>query len=390
MAGEKSVFILDELGIGGISTNILAISNSLEESTVCVIRRVNLYSYKNLKVAIFTPLQLIRYFRCYEGNLNIFINSARGLLFCYFLSILFFFKWKSRKIKIVFVVYHPNEFSQDDYFSVKYRSIIHRFGRNNIWFMNSACFKIHNLNSIDRISPIYLNLVVDLLSEGGFRAPLSGMRILTVARLVDFKIGYIIQLVNYAIKNPNVELLVIGSGPQRQQIVDLLSTSEASNIKLIPSVKYEDLVNYYRECSVYVGMGTTLLESSSCGVPSIVAITGEKGDYCYGWFCDQDDFNVGEYIPMMPRISIVDLLNSYCLSSDVDKFALSSRHLAHVEKFALNNTLSRLKANLVKSDLFVLSIFCRFYYFIILIVIFSLEYFRVKITSDTRYDRIDL
>lgn len=384
----KNIFILDELGMGGISTNILVFSKFLNNSLICVLRKLNKSKFRSDTTSLFSPFQTLRLLINQNQSLNIFINSARGLLFFYLISTIFYFKWYRKTINVVFIVYHPAEFSGSDLFSFFYRHIIHQLGRNNVWFMNSSCYYSHSKLSKNNIFPVYLNLAIETSSSVQFdeNLNLNKKNILTVARLVDFKIGYILQLINYANVNSDVNLVIVGSGPRKEDMSKLLALNKFSNIKLVPSVEYSELENFYRDCSVYVGMGTTLLEAAAFKKPSIVAITGETGNSCYGWFCNQSHYNVGEYQPNMPIFKMSDFLNSYFILDDLEKIKISESHYSHFNNFAVKPTVERLEKNLLKSQNFNVSILRRFLSTIFLLIIFFFEFIRFKITNSSRYN----
>lgn len=123
-------------------------------------------------------------------------------------------------------------------------------------------------------------------------------KILTVSRFeFPFK-GYLLGMLN-SLKNvsfPNdYELIIVGNGPNYDDFVDAMNVLEddiVRHIKLVGEVDYTLLGKYYSEASAYVGMGTTLLEASQNGVPSIVASAFQIGEKSTGFLFDSR-YNLG-------------------------------------------------------------------------------------------------
>jgi hypothetical protein len=58
----------------------------------------------------------------------------------------------------------------------------------------------------------------------------------------------------------------------------------------------------------FIGMGTSLIEASAAGVPSIIAIECAEEAKSYGLFHEMSDLNTGENVPGRPMSDIREIL----------------------------------------------------------------------------------
>ena len=102
--------------------------------------------------------------------------------------------------------------------------------------------------------------------------------ILTVGR-ADFPYkGYILGLIedfdNNFDKMKKSQLTIISTGDDMDELINKIDSVQENvkpYIKLIKGVSPEKLPDYYSQADLYVGLGTTVLEATSFGVPAIVA-----------------------------------------------------------------------------------------------------------------------
>jgi glycosyltransferase involved in cell wall biosynthesis len=108
--------------------------------------------------------------------------------------------------------------------------------------------------------------------------PTKKPKVITVARLVERKR---VQDVIRAVKDLEIELEIVGDGPEMQdlgELVDDLGISHKVDFK--GEVDHEDLPDYYRSSDIFVlpslkeGMSNTVLEAMASGLPVIITDTG--------------------------------------------------------------------------------------------------------------------
>ncbi len=118
---------------------------------------------------------------------------------------------------------------------------------------------------------------------------LNGKKVmLTVARMVDGK-GYphIAGILPDLVKEvPNLAWLIIGDGPKKQQVVEMIQKNNLHNVvRLLGVIPREELPKYYQMSDVFVllthadesreeGGGTVFLEAAASGLPSVAGRVG--------------------------------------------------------------------------------------------------------------------
>lgn len=389
------IFFIDELGAGGISTNIIALVQYLDTIMISSI----IVSIKNNKnknwdliqksTDILSPKKLfIKISKNKETDYIFFTNSARTIILSYLIFLLLKIKTEI-KIKIIYCVYNPLEFSKIGFWQKCYRYFINLIGKDNIYFMNGTCLYHHqsiskNFTYKKNFLPLVKPYANQLKIESVIRADNT---ILTVGRFVGFKMHYIRNLIYYAMKRPLITINIVGYGSGEDELKKIINDNKVANVNLLGKVDYASLSMLYSGTSCYVGMGTTLIEASSLSTPAFVAITGVPGDVCYGYFIDQDNFDMGEFHPHKPFIPMTDALDSFfCLSKD-ERNKLGASHFDFAKKFSLEETGSRYIA-LSNSSKFIPPSFIGLFYFLLFMTISIVLYVYGRfIPQVSRYDR---
>ena len=188
--------------------------------------------------------------------------------------------------------------------------------------------------------------------------------ILTVARMSEEKM-YIRKLIDDYYKlysdgylNNDMKLVIVGDGPLFEEIQD-----KVSNINHIVGNKIIDMKGFvtgkelqklYANCTLYVGMGTTLLTAVSYKKPSLISSFYEQ-DKCYGYFePDGDDYSFGqpikekegsfyEYIlKVIQDRELYEQLSANSFEYIKDKFALDSVMEKWETEYKKNSNMSNI------------------------------------------------
>ncbi len=120
--------------------------------------------------------------------------------------------------------------------------------------------------------------------------------ILTISRLVE-KNGLedlikAMKLINY----PPVRLLIIGSGPLRKSLENLVKKLNLeSKVEFLGKISHKKIWDYYSQADVFVrpslseGFGNVFIEAMAAGVPVVATPVGGIPDFLKdketGWFC---------------------------------------------------------------------------------------------------------
>ena len=111
----------------------------------------------------------------------------------------------------------------------------------------------------------------------------SGLRILTVARLIERKgIGYLIDAVSkMKMRMPGLSLTVVGSGYMKSKLEQQAKEKmNSDSIRFLGEVPHNELPAIYSSHDIFVlpsfneGMSNALLEAMASGLPIITTITG--------------------------------------------------------------------------------------------------------------------
>ena len=124
---------------------------------------------------------------------------------------------------------------------------------------------IYNKVNLDKFSP-------NQLKEFNSSKP----TILSIGRLIDQKDHSILIK---SIKNLDVELMIIGDGPNYQKNLDLVKQLKIENkVKIIKKIPNDELNKYYVSCDIYVqpminlgGIPMPVLEAMASGLPIIMS-----------------------------------------------------------------------------------------------------------------------
>lgn len=117
----------------------------------------------------------------------------------------------------------------------------------------------------------------------------SGPIILYVGRLIDWKgIQYLLDALPIVIAvHPKATLLIVGSGPSRNDLMELSSRLNLNDhVQFVDDISQKELLRYYSMADVFVlpsvvtdsgeteGLGVVLLEAMACGVPVVGSAVG--------------------------------------------------------------------------------------------------------------------
>ncbi|MEW5847199.1 MAG: glycosyltransferase family 4 protein [Myxococcota bacterium] len=142
------------------------------------------------------------------------------------------------------------------------------------------------------------------------------LRILSVARLEPDK-RYLFGLVRAmaAIRShfPRATLTIVGDGSLRKALQEEVQRVSSSTVsRMVGAVPPEQLADFYRDCDVYVGMGTTALLAAMYGRPTLVVRIDDEEQHCLGLLQHQRGFNFGESDPATNVVPLVDAVVETC------------------------------------------------------------------------------
>lgn len=154
------------------------------------------------------------------------------------------------------------------------------------------------------------------------------LRITTIGRFANFKTYqlWMLDVISELVINGfSVIYDIYGYGSTKPLIEKKINElGLASVVSLKGALNYNDieLISSY---DLFIGSGSTLLEVSSMGVPSIIGVESIEDPLTYGFFTDVKGTAYNEK-GLYPLTSVYDLIVDYILSSEFDKLTLKNSH----------------------------------------------------------------
>jgi hypothetical protein len=117
------------------------------------------------------------------------------------------------------------------------------------------------------------------------------------------------------------------------------------------SIPYEQITKAFHEASVFVGMGTVLLEAAAAGVPAIPALVDDSEALSWGFIDKMPYFTVGETIlGMNPQFKVEDLLDEVLNANAHASNAISSAGRKYIEPYSEDLLMQRFLETMVKLE----------------------------------------
>ena len=178
-------------------------------------------------------------------------------------------------------------------------------------------------------------------------------KVITVARLVKFK-TYIEHFINIidSINNLgyDIEYHIYGDGEERNKLEEL-AKSKKSKIFFHGSINYNLLPEVFENTLLFIGGGSTIIEASSSGIPSIIGIESEKELSSYGFFGELDGLSFNRNDLKIKRYSMQKLVEEILKCSDDEYNHICKKHKNKADEFNIENTkikFLRIQENAVK------------------------------------------
>jgi glycosyltransferase involved in cell wall biosynthesis len=207
---------------------------------------------------------------------------------------------EARPIRLVAGVFSQWEYCTDDD-NPKTRlaaAIIQQLGPANMVFCTEGCRRDHlPLLGIayaqSLVSPLLIELPIP--KQRPTRALSQRFDIVSVSRLVKFKTSNLQMpsvLKSLFDEGLDVHWTLYGEGPQRREIQAAIDAAGMQlRATLAGPLPYSQIHNAIAKADLYIGGGTTMIEASALGVPSLVALDENTMPTSPGFFADR----VGHY-----------------------------------------------------------------------------------------------
>lgn len=244
-------------------------------------------------------------------------------------------------------IYHSMEIvwwrDRNPYFRKKLLELYDRNVRLTLFPNESTAFLAAQLTGVpvDCLNIVPLGIDFSKYAEIGPSA--TSKRIVSIGRLVDFKTynKHLISQLSEIRQLGDFEYYVYGGGPELIPLkVHAGKCGVAKHVHFKGEVPYEDLPNILNGAFCFVGSGTTIIEASAAGIPSIIGIESLEAPMTCGLFSQLEGYSYNEEFATTNRILFVDAIRELFYSSDDDYRRVSRDHRAKASKFDIKNTVT--------------------------------------------------
>lgn len=241
--------------------------------------------------------------------------------------------------KVISGVYHSKEYTWESnfYFRKVEKDIFINFGEKNIISCNESSINIINkhfkLDMNINIVPIGIEKRNNILYNK------NSNKIISIGRLVNFKtyneqIIKILDSINSKYKL-NLEYHIYGYGDNEIYLKNL-SKNINSKVFFHGILNYSRFLDVLKDCLIFVGSGTSIIESSALGIPSIIGIESNNDSETYGFFSELRGYSYNEDNLDIEKKTYYEVLENFFTSFDLDK--LSICHKKKANEFLIDNT----------------------------------------------------
>jgi glycosyltransferase involved in cell wall biosynthesis len=356
------LYLCNLQGVGGVETLMLRIAKNSGDniallSTGKFIEHDLLSALETARIPVFNLHRSIPYNLLFGTKIetiykiiNKFQNDSLEVIYTFCtLDLLLALALQSQyfpNAKVLQGIYHPKECSWQpnkfNFLSFFFKFVFKKMPYQNLIFMNEECRDSHLIINKSIKDSQIIPLPVDThLFSTIIRKPTIG-KIISVGRITNFKtynftlLPIIKELIT---KGYKCEYHIYGHGEQEQLLIDKINElGLKSNVFFHGKTAYSKYQEILQDAFIFIGMGTAIVEASSAGVPSLLAIAGNNNAETYGWFCDIDNYSVGEPCQGLQTYQYLEKITSVLLDQTLyNKLEVKSKITA--QKFELTTNL---------------------------------------------------
>lgn len=239
------------------------------------------------------------------------------------------------------------------------KHILKSYPSSNIAFINSPCLNSHkkNITGYSFKDSKTLKLPINLAFWQDLKRNPEKFKIVSIGRINDTK-TYNFTMLDAIEKLKEVNNLfsyhIYGDGEQFQKLKYEVEKRDLTNtIFLHGTIAYSEMTNVLASAFCFIGVGTSVLEASAAGVPSLLGIFKEKGSLTYGFFANFPEDSLGEIVDQ-PKFSFFESIVQLSQMTDKEYKVLSLKHQEKALEYSEENFFIQFEAFLKDSQ------FCKF------------------------------
>ena len=179
------------------------------------------------------------------------------------------------------------------------------------------------------------------------------LKIVSVGRLVNFKTYnlYMIDIINSLKDKYNIEYYVYGDGPLHEEMFQKIKKYSLENrIFLKGSLSYDKLLDTLQEFDLFIGSGTAIIDASSLGVPSIIAIENNYEPTTYGYVSNILGFTYHED-GLYNKVPIEKVIKEFYNYNHGEIYHLKHQHIKWAEKFSMDKCVVNFENSIKQYDI---------------------------------------
>lgn len=306
--------------------------------------KFNIFTIATIHTLLIKPIRIDDLSIVFNGIEQVHVsNSIYGLLYM---------KINKRlkvNIPLTVGVYHAKEFTWKNKGKLPYYELCNRalfsdlLKSNLVYFFNDKLPNIYSnyydFGKFMTCSNVFPLGVLDTHTCQGNHIKFIShpVRIVSVGRLVSFKSYnlWMIEVINMLNSDANIEYHIYGTGPLEDEMrAKIQQYGLADKVFLKGSLSYLDFKNVISQYDIFVGSGTSIIEASGLGVPSIIGIESIKEPISYGFLCDIDGFSYNED-GLYEKFHVKDLILNFLKSSHFERKVCSEKHISWAQKFTM-------------------------------------------------------
>jgi hypothetical protein len=249
-----------------------------------------------------------------------------------------------KNIKISLGIYHSKELTWNSYtyFRKIEKNIFLELNNKNILSCNESTSSILESFYKKKFKLPIIPIGVEVANNQSSIFNSKSNKIVSIGRLIEFK-TYNEHIINIIDKindsHDSYEYHIYGYGPNEAKLKKLASTKK-SKIIFHGILEYSKIKEVLSDCFIFVGSGTTIIESSSFGIPSLIGIESNKKSETYGYFSDLVGFSYNEDNLNIEKIKLLDEITRLLSMTHIEISTISKKHIDKSKEFAIDTTSS--------------------------------------------------
>ncbi|MEF9674377.1 glycosyltransferase family 4 protein [Pseudomonas sp. PCH446] len=359
---KNILFVMGGLAMGGVETYVVRLATEIQKQghAVTVILLSSKYDESLFqKLSSVATVHIVEYFPFFGASswLNALV-PANASSHSHFdvvhvvdlltLSYMYFQRKKYSFAALSIGIYHSREIvwwrDRNIYFRKKMLELYDQNVKLTLFPNESTAEIAATYKTLDNSEVALLPLGVSLENYRMCCPGKQSLKLLSVGRLVDFKVynKHVISVLSSLRLLDDFQYFIYGDGPEKEALQSYsVQCGVAQFVHFMGEVKYSDLPEILNDAFCFIGSGTTLIEASAAGLPSIVGIESISTSHTCGFFSDIDGYSYNEASATSRRIPIVECIEMLYRMEVSQYNSLSDAHRAKAGQFNIEETASK-------------------------------------------------